>query len=419
MSEPARPTDPLSALLRKAVELDDAERRRARVQFLDRVEPRLRRENRWYWIGVCGIPVAVALGLLLWYRATSIRGLDYTVVGASRSGDYVHVGQTVTGRITFSDHTEIHAAPGARLRIADNAGPDGAKVSVERGRLDVAVVHRKGSNWRFEAGPFKVFVTGTRFVLSWEPDREQLEVILTEGSVNVEGYAGSGTVTVNPGQRFVGDAKRRTMLVADSAAPSEPSEPPGSPEPAASASAETAPPTPRATSVISKPMEAPTTSGASASQKPSWAALVSKGAYRQVVEAATARGTEQCLATGTGEELSALADAARYVGRGDLAERSLLSLRKRHAAGYGVRAAFLLGRLYEGRGDRASAKSYYETTLREGAGGAFAAEALAGKMRTVASLEGRASARVVAREYLRLYPNGVHAPAAKQLAESP
>lgn len=420
MIEPERKPDPLSALLHQAVELDESERRLARTQFLERVGHKLQRKPSRILLVRYSAPLALAASLLLvWFFWTQQRGLEFTVQGAVRNGDYVHVSQAQSADIVFSDRTRIHAAAGARLRISDNAGQDGARVSVERGRLGVAVTHKESTNWRFEAGPFRVRVTGTRFELAWDPDSEQLEVILRDGSVNVDGYAGSGSVSVRTGQRFVGDAKRRTMLVADIAGPVGPAEPM---EPIASVVPESASathfPSPSA-EPAPKPGPPALASTAPPSRKVSWSALVAKGAYRQVVDEATARGTSECLASGTADELNALADAARYVGRGDLAERTLMALRTRHAATYGTRAAFLLGRLYESRGDMASAKSWYESTLREGAGGAFAAEALAGKMRTVGSLEGRASARVVAREYLRRYPNGVHASAAKQLTESP
>ncbi|XYH97371.1 tetratricopeptide repeat protein [Sorangium sp. So ce1128] len=91
----------------------------------------------------------------------------------------------------------------------------------------------------------------------------------------------------------------------------------------------------------------------------------------------------------------------------------------RDAPTAGSRAAFLLGRLHESRGAAARARTWYDTALREAPSGAFAAEALAGKMRTVQTLEGPAAARVVAQEYLRLYPGGVHAKAARQLAAQP
>ena len=128
---------------------------------------------------------------------------------------------------------------------------------------------------------------------------------------------------------------------------------------------------------------------------------------------------KDCLATCDAADLSALADAARYVGRTDLAEQALLSLRTRFAQGAGTRAAFLLGRLHESRGDAAGARRWYETALNEAAGGTFAAEALAGKMRSVKALEGPDAARRLAREYLQRYPTGVDAKTAKQIADAP
>jgi hypothetical protein len=123
-----------------------------------------------------------------------------------------------------------------------------------------------------------------------------------------------------------------------------------------------------------------------------------------------------CLASCGAADLRALADAARYTAHGDIAEQSLLALRKRFAADAGRGAAFLLGRLYEGRGATGQARAWYETYLRESPSGDFASEALAGKMRTVSTLEGKKSAEPIAREYLRRYPSGVHATPARQIA---
>lgn len=411
MTEAERQLEPAAELLWRAVELDERARVAAREAFLRRAaratDPTRARHYARY-----AVPLAIAASVLLAIVAWPSRhGLDYRVEGAVSEGGYVRAAPGHAAEITFSDRTRIRALAQARVRIEEVADT-GARVSIERGRIEAEVTHSGGSEWRFVAGPFQVKVTGTRFTLTWDADQEQLEVVMLEGAVVVEGYAGSGAVGLRAGQRFVGDAKRRTMLVSDTEAPKGPS----AAAPPAADGAPSEPPSPSAGPPASGPGPDSSAAALVTSPKVSWSKRVAKGEFRQVVDEATTRGTRECLATCDPADLSALADAARYVGQTELAEQALQALLARDARASGGRAAFLLGRLSESRGDAARAKSWYERSLSEGRG-AFAADALAGKMRTVNTLEGRAAARLIAREYLRLYPKGVHAAAARKLAD--
>ncbi|WP_437782084.1 FecR domain-containing protein [Sorangium sp. So ce1097] len=438
MSDPERQLDPLTALLQRAARLSEAERVEARAAFMRRVDEEQARASKTRvvvrWAAPLALAASVLLALFLWLPE---RGLGYVVEGAEDESGYVRVPLDHPAAVTFSDRTRIRAAAGARIRIDETSNERGARISVERGRVEAEITHTGHSDWRFVAGPFVVRVTGTRFDLLWDADRERLEVILHEGSVEVDGYAGSGAVSVRAGQRFVGDAQARTLLVSDTAAhdsdtaahdsdaaahdsdtAAHGAEP--APPAAQGQAAEVAPAPPEAAaSPEPSASEAPAPLVAPPSNKPSWAKLVSQGEFRRVVDEAAARGTQDCLASCDAADLNALADAARYVGQNELAEQALLALRARYAKAAGSRAAFLLGRLHESRGAAARARTWYETALREAPSGAFAAEALAGKMRTVQTLEGPAAARVVAQEYLRLYPSGVHARTARQLAAQP
>ncbi|WP_437280827.1 FecR family protein [Sorangium sp. So ce375] len=432
MSEPERQLDQVAALLQRAAQLSEPERREARAAFLRRVDEEQARAGktrvvvRW----VAPLALAASVMMLVFFFWRTERALHYVVEGAADESGYVRVPVDHPAAITFSDQTRIRAAAGTRLRIDETKGESGARISVERGRVEAEVTHTGHSDWRFVAGPFVVRVVGTRFELLWDADRERIEVILREGAVEVEGYSGSGAVSVRAGQRFVGDALARTLLVSDTAAPDPSTAAPGpdtavpGPEPAPPAAqgqdAEVAPAPPEPAAPPAPSSAAPPAPlVAPPSSKPPWTKLVSQGEFQRVVQEAAARGTQSCLTSCDAADLNALADAARYVGQSDLAEQALLALRARYATTAGSRAAFLLGRLHESRGAAARAKSWYETALREAPSGAFAAEALAGKMRTVQTLEGPAAARVVAQEYLRLYPSGVHAKTARQLAAQP
>ncbi len=421
MSIPEPERDPLARLLEQGSAQSDAEKLAARRAFLARLDEA--EERRWAartaarrWL----VPVAAAAAVLLAvFFAWPERSVGYEVAGAPNEGGYVHASASEPAVVRFTDATELTALPGTRLRIGETR-PYGADVSVEQGKLEANVTHVAESDWRFVAGPFQVYVTGTRFELGWDAQRERLEVVLLEGSVDVEGYSGSGRVSVKAGQRFVGDARARTISVTDHvAAPVTVAEPEQVLEQAAPVAdgaedAAVAPPAPSSDSTAPSVVRSP-----GAPTKGSWAKWVAKGEFQRVVDDATAFGTARCLASCDASDLVALSDAARYTGHEQLAEQSLLALRKRFASAAGSRAAFLLGRLHEGQGRKGTAREWYETALREAPSGSFASEALAGKMRMVSALEGKASARPIAEEYLQRFPTGVHAARARQLADRP
>ncbi len=118
-------------------------------------------------------------------------------------------------------------------------------------------------------------------------------------------------------------------------------------------------------------------------------------------------------------DLAALADAARYAGRSDLARRALLAERARFPGSAEARAAaFLLGRIADDGASTAAAVRWYDDYLTEAPHGAFAAEALGRKL-VALRRAGDPAARPTAAEYLRRYPDGPHAAAARELAADP
>jgi hypothetical protein len=389
--------------------LDENGRRRSRQAFMARVDEALTEppRRRWHYFAVPALAVAAAVALFV----ALPRGLSYEVNGAIAEGGYVRAPATRHVEVKFSDATTVTASAGSRLRV-EGTTANGARVLLERGSTEVAVVHQADSAWTFVAGPFEVQVTGTRFALAWDPAKETVDLVLHEGSVEVRGFAGSGPVAVRSGQRFRGDALQRSMAVMDASASTTPA-----PAPSDSV-ALPASPLPALEPSALEPLPKAPVEPHSPPAGESWQKLTSQGKFDRIVSEATARGIPACLQSCSAADLRSLADAARYTGRSELAEQSLLSLRKRFAADAGRGAAFLLGRLYEGRGSTAQARTWYEAYLRESPGGDFAAEALAGKMRTVNALEGRKSAEPIAREYLRRYPTGVHAKTARRIAEA-
>lgn len=372
-----------------------------------------RQEKRSRWqlpLALCAVAAAIALV----FGFVRTRPLHFDVIGATAStSNYLSAPRDKPADVTFSDGSTIHAEPGTRLRI-DQTRNNGARVSIERGVATASVKHADRSNWQFLAGPFEVHVTGTKFTLSWDPQAEEVDLVLVEGSVEVEGPLANSRFGVRAGQRFrasLSDGSMRVEAIAAKAVPAAtlapaPPEPNRAEAPAVDIEPNRASARPR-----------PSTNAASGdAPRESWPELVRRGQFDAVVRSARSRGIEACLGSSNAADVRALADAARYTGQSALATQSLLALRRRFAtSGDGSAAAFLLGRVNESSGQLAAADSWYDTYLRESPNGQFASDALAARMRTVSALRGTAAAKPLARTYLQRYANGVHAPAAKKL----
>jgi FecR protein len=390
--------------------------RRAATRPVPRSRPRL--------LAAAALAAAAVLAFFL-LRPHALR---YEVKGGRSDGPYISAPALASVTVAFSDGSSLAADPGSRLRV-DEARVAGARVLVERGRATVHIAHHATSAWDFVAGPFDVRVTGTRFELAWDPTGEAVDLKLEEGSVEVRGPFAEAPIAVRAGQRFRADLASRSMTVFD-AEPTRGTEAlsPPLPAPAETSSAAGAAATADAAatagaseaSPVTRPEVAATRVAPSAVAPESWSSLVARGQFETVVAKAGERGTSDCENTCSASDLKALADAARYTGRSNMAESALLSLRRRFGdAREGRSAAFMLGRLDEARGTTAAAERWYDTYLNELPMGDLAAEALAGKMRTVFASQGRRAAEPIAEHYLARYPNGVHAQSARGILAQP
>jgi hypothetical protein len=151
----------------------------------------------------------------------------------------------------------------------------------------------------------------------------------------------------------------------------------------------------------------------------SWSDLIKQGDFQGVLAEAEQRGLARTLETGSAADLNALADAARYVRRGDIARRTLLAERDRFpGSGSAREAAFFLGGLAEDERGVTAAKSaleWYERYMTDSPHGNYAAQALGRKMLLVHKLQGVGAARPIATDYLGKFPRGPYADAAKKL----
>jgi len=149
-----------------------------------------------------------------------------------------------------------------------------------------------------------------------------------------------------------------------------------------------------------------------------WSARVAAGDAPAVVADAEQVGLDATMHQADATDLAALADAARYAGRPELAERAFSVTRRRFPSSSRAHtAAFLLGRMADDRGDARAGLAWYRTYLGETPAGPYAAEALGRAMLIVERLQGREAAVPIAHEYLGRFPNGTYLLQARALVD--
>ena len=152
-----------------------------------------------------------------------------------------------------------------------------------------------------------------------------------------------------------------------------------------------------------------------------WSDELARGHWDLVLNDVQRIGVAATLSKAPSEDLFALAYAARYRRRPDLARAALLAACRRFPdSPRALEAVFLLGRVEESReGGIAQAVARYDEYLARAPTGSFVGEALGRKMTLTDKLEGPARARPVAEEYLRRFPEGSYAGSARALMRVP
>jgi ferric-dicitrate binding protein FerR (iron transport regulator) len=309
--------------------------------------------------------------------------------------------------LSFSDGTRIELGPLARGRVVE-LGRHGARIALDEGKAHVQVVHRTGAAWLFEAGPFLISVHGTAFSLGWNTKQSRLDVHMESGVVSVKGPLSGGEVFLRAGQTL-------SVTLNDQGTPKEnttrdgANSPPLAPVPAS----------PLAPVGSLEP--SPRSSAGRSSAAARWVAQLADGDAAAVVADAQRRGLYRVLDSSSSEDLAALADAARYERKDNLARRALLA--QRHRFPRSVRAAeasFLLGRLDDGfRNGAERALGRYDQYLEEAPEGAYVSETLGRKMMDLDRTHRQTEARAIATDYLRRFPGGTYSRAAEALVRAP
>jgi hypothetical protein len=373
----------------------------------DRVLDRLDRRRRKLGItfAVACVVTMIPLAFLA-VRAPRIdRPLQVSFTGA-RLDNQGHITRTSqpssSSLLHFSDGTEVELGTDTAAQLVD-VSAHGATLALEHGTAQFRVTPLPGAHWAVAAGPFRVEVKGTVFDLEWAPGPATLRLQLRRGSVAVTGPLSNEPIVLRDRRDLLIDLPRGEVKIID---------PEASIPEFTNATAEERPALVPAPATAMR--EASKEHGRRASA--SWQALFAAGKLDRILGEAEDAGFDASLAHRSNEDLAALADAARYRGRADLARRTLLAQRNRFPRSLrAVEAAFLLGRLDESAASATQALAWYDSYLGFSPRGRYADEALGRKMLVVQRLKGTAEARLIAEEYLRSYSEGAYAELARKL----
>jgi len=375
---------------------------------------------RWSLVGTLAATSAlVALGVVrsrLPPGPAAAPALTYRVEGGDLvEGGYLRESGRGGIKLFFAEGTEFILMPGtrSRLRAVDASG---ARIAIEQGTASFQVTPAREHRWQVDVGPFLVTVTGTVFTVAWDAATEKFELKLRHGRVTVSGPVSGGEIALRAGQRLVVDLPQGETVISEQK-PEEWLEFPGG---AAEAPAE------RPSAAADKPA---VQVGRPVAIAPAgkldgerrWAAALAAGDLDRILGEAERAGVKATLDRASGDDLLALADAARYRRRMDLAREALLAERRRFPdSPRSLDAAFRLGRVEEAS-DRglAQAVEWYDEYLTRAPTGTYASEALGRKMTLMNKLGGTSRARPVAEEYLRRFPSGTYAGPARAFVRSP
>lgn len=405
--------------------------------------------RRWSLVAVTAC-VCVLVGLKIAWNTRKPSGvperpaLTYQIDGGSVSeGGYLRESGHAGIKLSFNEGSRVVLTPGTRGRLR-SVDPSGARVAIEHGTAAFQVTQGGDRRWSVEVGPFVVKVKGTVFTVSWDSSNERFELGLRHGSVVVSGPVSGGDIVLRTGQRLIVNLATAETLIMEEKREQTPGERGGAPtEPSADPAADPRPdpatdpartmPAVESRAPLTKVRSAGPTASANtptnalgttlktSAAKGTWADELANGHWDRILEDVERTGMKAALEEASSEDLFALANAARYRRRMELARAALLAERRRFPrAPRALDALFLLGRVDEsGDGDRARAIAWYDEYLAQASTGAYVAEALGRKMTLANEIGGAERARPVAEEYLRLFPNGSYAGAARALRRAP
>ena len=384
---------------------------------------RVRRRGLVRWSLLAAAAIVATVVVLRW-RAMPVSGraLAYQIEGGSvLEGGYLRESGDSGLKLMFNEGSTFVLMPKTRGRLRA-VGKESVRVAIDSGTAAFRITPSGDRHWWVESGPFLISVKGTVFVVSWEPATERFELRLRQGSVVVSGPVSDGELTLRAGQRLVVNLSKAETLIAEDRPDQTVAEPAGTAAPSVAIST-----VPQTSSADVKPAgpvpstaQVPTAS-ANVQNERRWAQELASGHWDRILEDVDRTGVEAALNGASSEDLFALADAARYRRRTDLAHDALLAERRRFPnSPRALDALFLLGRVEESRGSgMARVIAWYDEYLARAPAGSYAAEALGRKMIVTKEAAGAAQARVIAEEYLRRFPKGSYAGTARAMLVAP
>jgi hypothetical protein len=400
------------------------------------------RSSRRRWFSPSGPVLAAALAVALVLPGAYLMygrhpRLTYQVANGTVEADG-RIHQTRPGTVVvFSEGSQIDVEAGTRARVVSTTS-EGGRVLLEDGDLRADIVHRPRTHWSVEAGPYTIRVTGTAFDVRWSVADDRLECRMKHGSVVITGPLVPTGVTLTAGMRLTVSPRSHQLALDDAssglaaaplaaralaAAPG--TEPASSPVNDDRGLSNEATSRHRTVALVSPRRREPTRrSEAQADESgPSWSRRLALGEFQSVLTDAERQGLDRVIERAPATDLSALADAARYTHHVATSRRALLALRARFPETIESRdTAFFLGGLAEdetGANATATSIGWYEQYLRECPNGRFVNEAMGRNMVLAHKLRGAAAARPTADEYLRRFPRGPYAAAARKLLRNP
>jgi TolA-binding protein len=378
------------------------------------------RRRAWRQAALAGTTLALLVGAGVWgipilWKSRPQPALPLAVDriegGTLLDGGYLAESGHGGIQLFFNEGSSFVLTPGSRGRLREIAG-DGARFSVEDGAAAFEITPNAARRWTIDAGPFLVTVKGTAFNVSWDPVNERFELMLRRGQVVVDGPVAGGRIPLRARQRLVIVLPRGETTISDDSVNDDVS-------PRAHASE---PPSPAAGSKVKRPPAHQIVAVAAPvrAEGRRWAEFLAAGRWDRILAEADHDGIDETLRSASSGDLLALADAARYRRRVDLARAALLAHRRRFPDSVTtLDTLFLLGRVEESSADGGSrAIRFYDDYLARAPKGAYAAEALGRKMILTRDLGGPGKARPIANEYLLRFPGGSYAGAARALAHA-
>ncbi len=392
---------------RVGVELDtdDTQRRdvldAARRGFIDSFERRARAPGSWRGLpslrlAAAGIGAVALVGFALFFWPRQELHFTTGAGAALGLGERIQSGKETPVLVRFSDGTQLTLQPTSRARVV-TAGAEQARVVLESGSADLDVAPHQGREWHFEAGPFDVRVTGTRFTLGFEAARGLLSLRMKAGSVVVSNACTKESRTLRAPDELHWSCQEKGL------APTA-TELPGAGRPAVDSAASAVEPAVKASAPRSSAGAAP----------PDWRELAAQRQYATALQVAEAAGFDGLCQSLGARELLLLADTSQSAGNPARYESALKALRARFpSTDAAANAAFRLGRLaFEGRGTFAEAATWFNAYASERPAGPLVGDALGRILESHRRGGNLAAGRVAAQRYLDRFPQGPHAPLA-------